>query len=71
MRHERERHRGRPEADRQLDLFSQLRQRATGQPPAWTALPAQARTDLTALMTRLILDHVRNASVTGEERREP
>jgi hypothetical protein len=71
MRHARERHRRRTDAERQLDLFSQARKRTTAQTPIWAALPAQARIELTALMTRLILDHARNASATGEARHEP
>jgi hypothetical protein len=78
MRHDREHHRGRtsenrPNADRQLDLFGRPRKDARVSTPAWEALPAQARGELTILMTRLIVDHARSggASVIVEARHEP
>ncbi len=72
MRHDRKHHRRRPSGDRQLDLFGPPRKHAREAIPAWEALPAQARSELMALMTRLILNHARNggASVIGEARHE-
>ena len=32
--------------------------------PAWEALPAQTRAELTALMTRLILDHAQDGDAS-------
>ena len=39
--------------------------RSPGWAPAWEALPAQARAELTALMIRLILDHARSHPATA------
>ena len=57
MRHDHERHRRQPSAARQLDLFNQPKSGTKERTPGWEALPAQTRTELMALMTRLILDH--------------
>jgi hypothetical protein len=40
----------------QIDLFAEGSQ-AIAQMPAWSGLPPETRASLTALMTRLILDH--------------
>ena len=51
------RHNRRLRPQHQIDLFgSGLPNDAIGA-PAWRELPAEARTALTSLMTRLILDH--------------
>jgi hypothetical protein len=51
----------------QMDLFgSGLPNDATGA-PAWRELPAEARTALTSLMTRLILDHAATATPPAKE----
>ena len=73
MRHNRGRHRRQPSAARQFDLFGQPKSGTEEQTPIWEALPAQTRTELTALMTRLILDHAQGSlsSPTGEARHEP
>jgi hypothetical protein len=44
-------------AAQQLDLFGGNR-RSTGDAPTWSALPAQARSELIGLMRRLMLEHV-------------
>ena len=59
--------RDRPETVRQPDLFATLTSRTPGSVPAWEALPVQARTDLTALMIRLILEHAGSARATAME----
>jgi hypothetical protein len=68
MRHDHERHRRQPSAAGQLDLFNQLKSSPKERTPGWEALPAQTRTELTALMTRLILDHAQGgvSSPLGE-----
>lgn len=73
MRHDPERHRRQPSATRQLDLFDQPKSGTKERTPGWEALPAQTRTELTALMTRLILDHAQGSvsSPIGEARHEP
>jgi len=74
MRHDREHpSESRPGADRQLDLFGPARENACGAAPTWEGLPAQARDELTVLMTRLITDHARTGGVAviGEVRHEP
>ena len=43
---------------RQFDLFGGNRPRSTGDAPTWSALPAEARSELIGLMRRLILEHV-------------
>ena len=43
---------------RQLDLFGGSRPRSAGNAPAWSALPAEARSELIDLMRQLILEHV-------------
>jgi hypothetical protein len=65
MRHEHERHR--PRTAEQFDLFGAPGGRSTGRTPAWEALPAHARAELTALMTRLILEHARSRGATTIE----
>jgi hypothetical protein len=47
--------------------------RSTSWTPAWEALPAQARTELTTLMIRLLLEHAhgRGATATEATRHEP
>ena len=47
--------RGEPQ---QFDLFGGNRPRPTGDAPMWSALPAEARSELIGLMRRLILEHV-------------
>jgi hypothetical protein len=65
--------RDRPGTVRQPDLFAAPASRSPGSVPVWEALPAQARTDLTALMIRLILEHARSRRATAIEgaRHEP
>jgi hypothetical protein len=72
MRHDHERHRRQPSTARQLDLFGHPKSGTKERTPVWEALPAQTRTELTALMTRLILDHARGdvSSPIGEARHE-
>jgi hypothetical protein len=43
---------------RQFDLFGGNRPRSAGDTPTWSALPAEARSELIGLMRRLILEHV-------------
>ncbi|MGY3488057.1 hypothetical protein ACVW1C_005940 [Bradyrhizobium sp. USDA 4011] len=51
------RHNRQPRLQQQINLFgSGLSNGALGA-PAWSELPAEARTALTSLMTQLILDH--------------
>ena len=68
MRHDHERHRRQPSAGRHLDLFNQPKSGTKERTPGWEALPAQTRTELTAFMTRLILDHAQRgvSSPIGE-----
>jgi hypothetical protein len=47
----------RREAERQLDLFVRSHPTPVATAPTWRELPEQARTDLTCLITRLMLDH--------------
>jgi hypothetical protein len=42
----------------QFDLFGVNRPRSAGDAPTWSALPAEARSELIGLMRRLILEHV-------------
>jgi hypothetical protein len=48
----------------QIDLFVGERQKAIGAVPVWTGLPAEVQARLTALMTRLLLEHA-DKSATG------
>jgi hypothetical protein len=43
---------------RQFDLFGGNQPRSVGDAPTWSALPAEARSELIGLMRRLILEHV-------------
>ena len=43
---------------RLFDLFGGNQPRSTGNTPTWSALPAEARSELIGLMRRLILEHV-------------
>jgi hypothetical protein len=43
---------------RQFDLFGGNRPRSIGDAPTWSALPAEARSELIDLMRRLILEHI-------------
>jgi hypothetical protein len=43
---------------RQLDLFGGNRSRLAGNAPTWSALPAEARSELIDLMRQLLLEHV-------------
>jgi hypothetical protein len=43
---------------RQFDLFGGNRPHASDDAPTWSALPAEARSELIGLMRRLILEHV-------------
>jgi hypothetical protein len=47
----------RRKAEGQLDLFGTSHPRPVAKAPTWRELPEQARTDLTCLITRLMLDH--------------
>jgi hypothetical protein len=47
----------RHEAERQLDLFVRSHPTPVAKAPTWRELPEQARTDLTCLITRLMLKH--------------
>lgn len=69
MRHRRHR----PGAAEQRDLFGMPACRSAGWTPAWEALPAQARTELTTLMIRLLVEHARGRGATATEvtRHEP
>lgn len=60
-------------SDRQLDLFGSPRTPATRWAPTWEALPVEARSELTALMTQLILDHASSdvPLLTGGAHHEP
>jgi hypothetical protein len=49
---------GRRGEPRQFDLFGGNRPRSTSDAPTWSALPAEARSELIGLMRRLILEHV-------------
>ncbi len=73
MRQDLGHHRRQPSADRQLDLFGQPKGGTKEPTPVWEALPARTRTELTALMTRLILDHAQGggSSPIGTVRHEP
>lgn len=42
---------------RQFDLFGANRTRSIGDAPTWSALPAEARSELIGLMRRLILEY--------------
>jgi hypothetical protein len=44
-------------AERQLDLFLRSHPMPVGTAPTWRDLPEQARTDLTRLIIRLMLEH--------------
>jgi hypothetical protein len=41
----------------QIDLFAEARLKAIGGMPAWSGLPGETQATLTALMTRLLVDH--------------
>jgi hypothetical protein len=45
-------------APQQFDLFGGNRPRSIGDALTWSALPAEARSELIDLMRRLILEHV-------------
>ena len=62
MRHGRDHHRS--QTAEQFDLFGTPTRSSAGWTPAWEALPSPARSELTALMTRLILEHAHNHSAT-------
>ena len=47
----------RREAEGQLDLFVRSHPTPVATAPTWRELPEQARTDLTRLITRLMLKH--------------
>jgi hypothetical protein len=49
---------GRRSKPRQLDLFGGNRSRSAGNAPTWSALPAEARSELIDLMRQLLLEHV-------------
>lgn len=49
----------------QIDLFAESA--VTGKMPAWSGLPAETRLALTALMTRLILDHASKRRIVTED----
>jgi hypothetical protein len=49
---------GRRHELRQFDLFGRNRPHSTDDAPTWSALPAEARSELIGLMRRLILEHV-------------
>jgi hypothetical protein len=51
----------RREAERQLDLFATEDRAAIAKGPTWRELPEAARTDLTRLITRLMLEHAAGA----------
>jgi hypothetical protein len=50
--------RGRRGEQRQFDLFGGNRPHAGDEAPTWSALPAEARSELIGLMRRLMLEHV-------------
>ena len=70
MQHARDGHR--PRTTEQLDLFGASQSRLVARSPAWEALPSQARAELTALMTLLIVEHARacSAAAIGAEHDE-
>jgi hypothetical protein len=49
---------GRRGGPRQLDLLGRNRPRSAEDSPTWSALPAEARSELIGLIRRLILEHV-------------
>ncbi|MDE2164645.1 MAG: hypothetical protein KGL56_12560 [Alphaproteobacteria bacterium] len=49
----------------QIDLF--VRSAVAGEMPAWSGLPAETRSALTVLMTRLILDHASKRRIVTED----
>lgn len=49
----------------QIDLFAG--NDVTGEMPAWSGLPMETRSALTALMTRLILDHASKRQIVTED----
>jgi hypothetical protein len=62
------RHNQRSCPEYQIDLFGSGRSIDTTATPAWPELPAEARAELTILMTRLILDHAaRTATPRAKE----
>ena len=63
MRHTRERHRRR--TVEQQDLFGASPSRSGEGSPAWEALPAQARAELTTLMIRLIVEYAHACTATA------
>jgi hypothetical protein len=50
--------RGRRGEPQQFDLFGGNRPRSSDDAPTWSALPAEARSELIGLMRRLMLEHV-------------
>jgi len=50
-------------APQQIDLFAGEPQRMVGDMPAWSTLPMEARSALTDLMTRLILEHADKSGI--------
>jgi hypothetical protein len=50
----------------QIDMFAGNAQ-ATGDTPVWAGLPTETQAALTALLTRLILDHVANRRISSTE----
>ena len=57
----------RREAERQLDLFVRSHSTPVAEAPTWRELPEQARTNLTRLITRLMLKQ----AVSGGSSRRP
>jgi hypothetical protein len=57
----------RREAERQLDLFVRSHPTPVAKAPSWRELPEQARTDLTGLITRLMLNAVGGGSALRPE----
>ena len=47
----------RREAERQLDLFVRSHPTPVAKVPSWRELPERTRTELTCLITRLMLEH--------------
>jgi DNA invertase Pin-like site-specific DNA recombinase len=57
MPHHTKQRQARRRAPLQIDLFAEARQKAIGGMPAWSGLPGETQATLTALMTRLLVDH--------------
>ena len=49
----------------QIEMFA--RSATTGEMPAWSGLPTETKSALTALMTRLILDHAGKRQIVTED----